>query len=100
MSPKKTIEGAVGGLVFSVAASLIARQWFLHSLSLQEAIGLGLMLSMIGQLGDLVESMMKRGVGVKDSGGIFPGHGGLLDKVDSLLFTTPSLYYYMIWAKQ
>lgn len=99
VSPNKTIEGAVGGLIFSVAVSLIARQWFLQSLSLNEAVGLGLLLSVIGQLGDLVESMIKRGVGVKDSGGIFPGHGGLLDKVDSLLFTTPGFYYYMILAK-
>ena len=100
VSPNKTIEGAVGGLIFSIAASLMAREWFLQSLSFQEAVGLGILLGGVGQLGDLVESMMKRGVGVKDSGGFLPGHGGLLDKVDSLLFTTPSFYYYMILAKQ
>ena len=99
VSPNKTIEGAIGGMVWGLFASLLARWWFLPDLSLQDAISLGLCLAGLGQLGDLTESLFKRGASVKDSGRLFPGHGGLLDKVDSLIFTAPAFYYYLVWVK-
>ena len=100
ISPNKTIEGAIGGLIGGLIASLIARWWFLPDLSLQDVIGLGVILGILGQLGDLVESQFKRGAGVKDSSGLLPAHGGILDKVDSLIFTAPAFYLYLVWIKQ
>jgi len=96
LSPKKTWEGAVGGLVGSVAAAFACRAWFLDSLSAADAAALGLLAGVAAPLGDLCESVLKRSAGVKDSGGIIPGHGGVLDRVDSLIFTTPVLYYYLL----
>ncbi len=95
ISPGKTIEGALGGLVFSIAGILIVRQTLLAFLGIYEAIGLAFMASIIGQLGDLVESMLKRDVKIKDSSGAIPGHGGVLDRFDSLLFTAPMIYYFL-----
>ena len=83
-----------------LAASLLARWWFIPNLSLLDVIGLGLVLGVLGQLGDLVESLFKRGAGVKDSSDLLPAHGGILDKVDSLIFTAPAFYYYLVWVKQ
>ena len=100
VSPNKTVEGAIGGMVGCLASAVLARWWFLPDLSLQDAVGLGLLLGILAQLGDLVESMFKRSAGVKDSGRLFPAHGGILDKVDSLIFTAPAFYYYMVWVKQ
>ena len=100
VSPNKTIEGAVGGIVWGLASSLLARWWFLPALSIQDAVGLGLLLGVFGQLGDLTESMLKRSAGVKDSSRLVPGHGGILDKVDSLIFAAPAFYYYTVWIKQ
>lgn len=99
VSPKKTIEGVGGGLVLSVAAALAACAWFVPQLSLVDALILGLLLTVAGLLGDLWESMIKRRVGVKDSGSILPGHGGMLDRLDSLLFTAPTFYYYVTWVR-
>jgi phosphatidate cytidylyltransferase len=99
ISPKKTWEGAVGGLLGSVAAAFACRAWFLDSLSAADAAALGLLAGIAAPLGDLCESMLKRSAGVKDSGGIIPGHGGLLDRVDSLIFTTPVLYYYLLTVR-
>jgi phosphatidate cytidylyltransferase len=99
VSPKKTVEGAAGGLVWALAASLLARWWFLPQLSLSEAVGLGLFLGILAQLGDLTESMIKRSTGVKDSGGLLLAHGGILDRVDSLIFTAPAFYYFWFWVK-
>lgn len=96
ISPNKTIEGTIGGLFSSIILSLAGRAWFLHSLSLRDALTLGIFLGTLGQLGDLAESLLKRSAGVKDSGSLIPAHGGLLDKVDSLLFTAPALYYYLL----
>lgn len=95
ISPGKTVEGALGGLVFSIAGILIVRQTLVTFLGIYEAIGLAFMASIIGQLGDLVESMLKRDVKIKDSSGAIPGHGGVLDRFDSLLFTAPVIYYYL-----
>lgn len=96
ISPKKTWEGAVGGLVGSVAAAFACRAWFLGSLGVADAAVLGLLIGIAAPLGDLGESVLKRSAGVKDSGGIIPGHGGVLDRVDSLIFTAPVLYYYLL----
>jgi phosphatidate cytidylyltransferase len=99
-SPNKTVEGAIGGLGLSVAASFLGKSWFLPSISVADALGLGIGLGILGQLGDLTESMFKRGAGVKDSSRLIPAHGGLLDRVDSLIFTAPALFHYLIWIKQ
>jgi len=95
ISPGKTWEGAIGGVVCSMMAAL----WFLHLLP-QCQISPGILvlvvvLSVAGQIGDLVESMLKRNHGIKDSGSILPGHGGILDRIDSLLFATPVLFGYL-----
>ncbi|MCI0529866.1 MAG: phosphatidate cytidylyltransferase [Nitrospira sp.] len=99
ISPKKTIEGAVGGLAFSVLGSLGAKFWFLPNLSVGDSVFLGVLLGMVGQLGDLVESLWKRSAGVKDSSTLLIAHGGILDKVDSLMFTAPVFYYYLVLVK-
>ncbi len=98
VSPGKTWEGAVGGLFAGVAAGLIFSSFFRVGGS---ALQVGLLagsLSVCGQIGDLVESMVKRGAGVKDSGRILPGHGGLLDRVDGVLFAIPVLYMFVTWS--
>lgn len=94
LSPGKTWEGSVGGILTSIIVSL----GFLHLTHLREIdlhiLALVVCLSIIGQIGDLAESMLKRGRGIKDSGTILPGHGGLLDRIDGLLFAIPVLYMY------
>ena len=96
ISPKKSIEGAVGGLLGSLAGAFLARAWFLEIMTAGDAVLLGIGLGAVGQLGDLFESMLKRSFGVKDSGTIVPGHGGILDRLDSLLFVFPLAYYYAL----
>lgn len=93
ISPKKTIEGAVGGLLFSILAALVSKPFL--NLSYLHLLFIGISLGVLGQLGDLSESLMKRDCQVKDSGSIFPGMGGVLDLVDSLLFTAPAFYVYL-----
>jgi phosphatidate cytidylyltransferase len=95
ISPNKTVEGLMGGLALSVVAALVARIWFLPSFSVADCVSLGLLLAVAGVLGDLVESSLKRSAGVKDSGALIPGHGGMLDRLDSMLFTAPTFYYYV-----
>jgi phosphatidate cytidylyltransferase len=95
VSPKKSMEGLAGALFASAGMALVCRVWFMPSISAQEAVAVGLALSLIGTVGDLVESLLKRSAGVKDSGGIIPGHGGILDRMDSMLFAAPVLYYYL-----
>jgi phosphatidate cytidylyltransferase len=99
ISPRKTWEGAVGGLLGSVAASFACRLWFLESLSAADALSIGLLVGIAAPLGDLCESILKRSADVKDSGGLIPGHGGVLDRVDSLIFTTPVIYYYLLTVR-
>lgn len=97
VSPHKTVEGFLGGLLGSILASLVAERWLL-GFGFFHASALGLLLGLLGQLGDLSESVLKRSAGVKDSGALIPGHGGLLDVIDSLLFTGPAMYLYLTLA--
>jgi phosphatidate cytidylyltransferase len=97
VSPGKTWEGAAGGLCASVVSGLIFSSLFRLGGPVQAGLLAG-SLSVWGQIGDLVESMIKRGAGVKDSGRILPGHGGLLDRVDSVLFAVPVLYLFLTWS--
>jgi len=98
VSPKKSIEGSVGGLVGGVLGATIFKALFFHDLSGLDVILLGTAVGVFSQVGDLVESLMKRSFGVKDSGVLIPGHGGVLDRLDSLLFAFPLTYYYAVWG--
>jgi len=92
ISPKKTLEGSVAGLVGSLLVAWGFAHWFWHTARLETVILLAGLVAFFGQLGDLAESAMKRGANLKDSGSMLPGHGGLLDRVDSLLFGAPALW--------
>ncbi len=98
LSPRKTVEGAVAQIIVSVAAALALAAWLLPSCGLAGAAGAGILLGVIGQVGDLAESAIKRSIGTKDTGGLIPGHGGMLDRIDSLLFNAPALYLYSLYA--
>ncbi len=99
ISPGKTVEGALGGLVGGVAGAFVVRQLGLPELPFLHTAGLGLAVAAMGIVGDLAESRLKRWAGVKDSGALFPGHGGMLDRLDSLLFGAPVLYYYFQFVR-
>jgi len=94
ISPGKTVEGSVGGFIAAMAAGPLCRLAFFPEIPLMNSLLLGAAIGILGQLGDLAESMLKRGSGVKDSSGLLPGHGGMLDRVDSILFCAPLIYYY------
>lgn len=94
VSPNKSVEGSLGGLAGSVAGTFLAKATFFPGLSAVDCMVLALFVGLMGQLGDLFESLLKRSFGVKDSGTIFPGHGGMLDRLDSILFAAPALYIY------
>lgn len=94
ISPKKSWEGALGGLAFSLGGAFLAHAWFYQRLPWTHAVVLGTLLCGAGILGDLAESLMKRAAGVKDSSGLLPGHGGVLDRIDSMIVAAPVLYYY------
>jgi len=97
VSPSKTVAGSLGGLVGGLVATVgFGKLWWLPELPLAHAIVLGLLGSVAGQLGDLLESLLKRTFHVKDAGTILPGHGGLLDRVDGLLLVGPFVYFYVI----
>ena len=99
LSPKKTVEGFVAGVVFSMIIAIVCHFWFLPSLSILHCVILGILLACVGLLGDLAESAFKRSAGVKDSGSLIPGHGGVFDRIDSLLLTAPAFYYYLLMFK-
>lgn len=99
VSPNKTIEGAIGGLFGSFLGTLAAQFTFLPIFKGVDFILIPLLVGGMGQLGDLTESMMKRSAGVKDSSALIPAHGGLFDKLDSVAFAAPVLYYYLFWVK-
>jgi phosphatidate cytidylyltransferase len=99
VSPKKTVEGALGGLVGSAGGALLGSLFYLKSLPIVHGLILGVVAGALGQLGDLGESLLKRSVGVKDSGGIVPGHGGILDRVDALLVTASLTYLYVLFVR-
>ncbi|HUR81266.1 MAG TPA: phosphatidate cytidylyltransferase, partial [Thermoanaerobaculia bacterium] len=94
ISPKKTVEGLIGGMTTSIITALVIHFTFFKAFPLLHAILAGVLLSFAGVIGDLAESMWKRSADVKDSGTLLPGHGGFLDRFDSILFTAPILYCY------
>jgi len=94
ISPKKTVEGLIGGIATSIIAAVVIHLTFFKEFPLLHAITAGVILSVAGVIGDLAESMWKRSAAVKDSGTLIPGHGGFLDRFDSILFTAPILYSY------
>ena len=98
ISPHKTIEGAIGGLFGSLCGAILGGLWLLGHFTLGQCLAVGMMLAVVGQLGDLSESLLKRSTGVKDSGMLIPAHGGILDKVDGILFGAPALYYYVLYV--
>lgn len=95
VSPNKTIEGALGGLASGLLGGLLAHVWYLRELGLFEALALALVATAMGQAGDLCESLIKRSVGVKDSGTVLPGHGGILDRSDAILFSAAIIWAYV-----
>jgi phosphatidate cytidylyltransferase len=99
ISPSKTVEGLAGGLVGCAVAGLVCRATFAPFLSIGEAVVVGLALGGIAQVGDVAESMLKRSTGAKDSSNLIPGHGGFLDRFDSLLFTGPALCLYLFYLR-
>jgi phosphatidate cytidylyltransferase len=98
VSPKKSIEGLLGALVASAGMALLCRAWFMPAIGMAEAVAIALVLAVVGTVGDLVESLFKRAAGIKDSGTLIPGHGGILDRMDSLFFAAPALYAYVYLA--
>ncbi len=97
ISPGKTVEGGLGAVAGSAAGAFLSKLIFFPSLPLLHVLILGAAVGIVGQLGDLWESLLKRSARVKDSGALIPGHGGLLDRIDSVLFAAPLVYYYA-WA--
>ncbi len=95
ISPKKSIEGLIGSLLASAGMALLCQWWFMPSIATGVLVGIALALAVAGTIGDLVESLLKRAAEVKDSGTLIPGHGGILDRMDSMLFAAPLLYYYL-----
>jgi phosphatidate cytidylyltransferase len=97
LSPKKTNEGAIGGLLGGLAAAAAMQHFLFPDLPLRHVAIASILIGIFGQLGDLAESMLKRAAEIKDSSQLIPGHGGVLDRMDSLLFALPVLYFYLLW---
>jgi len=97
ISPNKTWEGFAGGLLLGAGFAALASFWFFRELPVVYSVPLGISMAVIGAAGDLAESAMKRGAGSKDAANILPGHGGLLDRLDSLLLNAPVVYYFARW---
>jgi phosphatidate cytidylyltransferase len=98
ISPSKTVEGSLGGLACGAAAVPLLSLAFDLDIDIGALIPLAILVPLAAQLGDLVESLLKRSTGVKDASVLVPGHGGVLDRLDSLLFVVPMVYYYAIWV--
>ncbi|MBI5267144.1 MAG: phosphatidate cytidylyltransferase [candidate division Zixibacteria bacterium] len=96
VSPNKTVEGFIGGILGAVVVAVILGFWRLHMIPMWQLVLIAAVCSVFGQLGDLVESMWKRSLNLKDSSALIPGHGGVLDRFDSLLFAAPVMYYAML----
>lgn len=96
VSPKKTWQGAFGGVLGSLLATVgVGSLWLVPELAIGHAVVLGILANICGQAGDLVESMLKRTYGVKDSSNLLPGHGGMLDRIDAMVYVAPVVYYYV-----
>jgi len=95
ISPNKTIEGTVAGFLFAILTAYLSHIWFIKGLSLTDSLIIGAVVGSFGQYGDLFESMFKRDAGVKDSSNIIPGHGGIMDRFDSLSLSAPIIYLYL-----
>ncbi|HEU4370021.1 MAG TPA: phosphatidate cytidylyltransferase [Methylomirabilota bacterium] len=98
ISPRKTVEGALAQVAGSIATGGLLGAWLLPDCGLGFGLGAGGLLGVVGQFGDLAESAIKRSAGTKDTGGLIPGHGGVLDRIDSLLFNLPAFYYVSLVA--
>lgn len=96
ISPKKSWEGFFGGILFSIIAAILLNLYVIDTLSMAKMIGLALVVSIFATWGDLAESLIKRTIGVKDSGNFMPGHGGILDRIDSLLLVVPAMLCYLM----
>ena len=96
ISPKKTIEGSLGGLVMTILTAFLVNHFWLHTMSDLKMMGMAMVVVVFGSLGDLCESMMKRQAGVKDSGNVIPGHGGILDRFDATFLAVPFVYCYLM----
>jgi phosphatidate cytidylyltransferase len=94
VSPNKTVEGAIANVIGTLLAAFIAKSWFVEEFSLTHCLIVAFICGIIGQFGDFSESLIKRNCRVKDSGSLIPGHGGFLDRIDSLLFAGPAFYFY------
>jgi len=94
ISPKKSVEGALAQVVASIATGAAVGAWLLPTCGAGLWLGAGALLGVVGQFGDLAESAIKRSAGTKDTGALIPGHGGVLDRIDSLLFNLPAFYYF------
>ena len=96
VSPRKTLEGTIGGIIGTAASGIVVNLLFKSPLSIEIAVIWAVLISVLAVFGDLVESLIKRDAEIKDTGAIIPGHGGVLDRFDSLLFTVPASYYFLV----
>lgn len=99
LSPHKTLEGFLGSLVVAPIMAWVGHVWFLPMVTSMDCLVLGLLLTILGVVGDLSESALKRHVGIKDTSALIPGHGGIFDRIDSLLLSVPAFYYYVKFVK-
>jgi phosphatidate cytidylyltransferase len=97
ISPNKSWEGSIAGLVFAIATMIVFKFLLLDVLTLKDGVIIGLIIGVFGQIGDFAESMLKRDSGVKDSSSIIPGHGGIFDRFDSLIYSAPLVYIYLYY---
>ncbi len=97
ISPNKSVEGTVAGFLFAILAAYVCHIWFIDFLSPLDSMAIGAIAGIFGQYGDLFESMLKRDAGVKDSSSLIPGHGGIMDRFDSLTISAPIMYLYVVY---